>query len=135
MHLWDKLTGSQTEEEGSQSTAKAASAVAEALDQPLPESKKPKAGAAVHFAFGGTMGALYGATAAVAPKVSSVVGVPFGASVYLGAHVAAVPALDLSKPIMQKPVKAEVGEFLGHLVYGVVVEMTRRGVLAAARAI
>ena len=62
-------------------------------------------------------------------------GAPFGAALYLGAHAAAVPALGLSKPVTRKPLKDEAGEFLGHLVYGVVTDMTRRGIIAAAKAI
>jgi putative membrane protein len=136
LHLWDKLTGSHVEEEGTRSTTEAASAVSEkVLDHPLTEEEKPKAAAAVHFGFGTSVAALYGAAAAMEPRFADAYGVPFGASVYLGAHATAVPALGLSKPVTQKPVKAEAGEFLGHLIYGVVTELTRRGVIAAVRAI
>jgi len=135
-HYWGKLTNSNLEQEGMQSTVKAASAVSEnVLDHKLTEQEKPQAATAVHFGFGGLMGALYGITAAKAPVISTGAGVPFGAAVYVGAHATAVPALGLSQPVTKKPTLDEAGEFLGHLIYGIVTEMTRRGLVAAVKAI
>ena len=134
-HLWVKATKSNLEQKGMDSTVKAAAAVSEnVLDHQLTEEEKPKAGAAVHFGFGSTMGALYGVSAALSPKVGCAVGVPFGSAVYLAAHATAVPALGLSQPVTRQPIMDEVGEILGHVVYGVVTDLTRRGVLAAAKA-
>jgi putative membrane protein len=135
-HIWAKATHSNLEEEGMRSTVKAASAVSEGvLDHPLTEEEKPKAAAAVHFGFGTTMGGLYGLGAALKPQVSGGLGMPFGAGVYLAAHAAAVPALGLSKPVTQNRRSDEAGEILGHLVYGIVTDLTRRGVVAAVNAI
>jgi putative membrane protein len=135
-HLWAKATKSSLQKKGADSTEKAASAVSESiLHHPLTEAEKPKAAAAVHFGFGSAMGALYGMGAALAPKLSGGVGMPFGAGVYLAAHAAAVPALGLSKPVTQQPLMDEVGEILGHVVYGVVTDLTRRCVVATVRAI
>ena len=82
-------------EKGQESTVNAAKAISEnVLKHPLSEDEKPKAASAVHYAFGGTMGALYGAAAAMEPKVASVFGVPFGTSVFRRLTCAiAVPAL------------------------------------------
>ena len=136
LHIWSKLTESKLEEEGMQSTVKAASAVSESvLDHPLTEEEKPKAGTAVHFGFGGLAGALYGAAAAKSTAVSTAVGIPFGAAVYVGAHAAAVPALGLGKPVTEKSAMDEAGELFGHLVYGVVTDLTRRAVIAGVKAI
>jgi putative membrane protein len=135
-HFWAKATKSNLEEKGMESTVKAASAVSEgALNHPLTEEEKPKAAAAVHFGFGSTMGALYGLSTALKPVVSTTVGMPFGALVYLAAHATAVPALGLSRPVTEQRFSDEVGELLGHIVYGVVTDLTRRGVVAAVRAI
>jgi putative membrane protein len=133
--LWAKMTGSGLEEKVMDSTVKAASAVSEGvMEHPLAEHEKPKAGAAVHFGFGGSMGALYGMSAAMSPKVRTAAGMPFGAGLYVAAHGAALPALGLSNPVTQQPLVDEVGVFVGHLVYGVVTDVTRRGVIAAVRA-
>ncbi|HJZ96510.1 MAG TPA: DUF1440 domain-containing protein, partial [Candidatus Solibacter sp.] len=76
----------------------------------------------------------YGAGAAGNRKVSIGLGVPFGAVVYAGAHAGAVPALGLSESPTKSRARDEVGEFLGHLVYGVVTDLTRRAVIRVARA-
>jgi putative membrane protein len=134
--LWGKATKSDINARGTDSTVKAASAISRSvLRRPLARGVKPKAASAVHYGFGGMMGALFGAASAMQPKLAGVAGVPFGASLYLGAHSAAVPALGLSKPITQQRFKDEAGELLGHLVYGLVTDLTRRGVIAVARAV
>uniref|UniRef100_Q027J2 DUF1440 domain-containing protein n=1 Tax=Solibacter usitatus (strain Ellin6076) TaxID=234267 RepID=Q027J2_SOLUE len=135
-HAWAKATKSKLEEEGTDSTVKAASAVSEGvLNHQLTPDEKPTAAAAVHYGFGSTMGALYGAGAALKPEVGGAAGLPFGAGVYLAAHAAAVPALGWSRPITQNRFSDEIGELLGHVVYGLVTDLTRRGVIAAYRAI
>jgi len=133
---WAGMTRSNMVEKGQESTVNAAQAVSEnLLHHQLTEKEKPKAGSAVHYAFGGTMGALYGATAAYEPKVAAGYGVPFGTSVFAGASAIAVPALGLGEPITKSPVTDAAGEMLGHVVYGLVTDLTRRGVLAAVKAI
>jgi uncharacterized membrane protein YagU involved in acid resistance len=134
-HLWAKKTRSQMEEKGAQATGRTADYLARTVaGHGLDEPSKRKAASAVHFAFGSLVGAAYGAAAANNRKVSTAAGLPFGAAVYAGAHAAAVPALHLSDPPTQAPLKDEIGEFLGHLVYGVVTDLTRRAVIRAARA-
>jgi uncharacterized membrane protein YagU involved in acid resistance len=134
LHLWAKVTKSNLEQKGAESTVKAANYVSrKVFDHELEEEQKPKAGSAVHFAFGSLVGAAYGAAASANSKVSTTIGLPFGASVYAGAHAAAVPALGLSDPPSRARMKDEVGEVLGHLVYGVVTDLTRRAVIRVAR--
>jgi uncharacterized membrane protein YagU involved in acid resistance len=123
------------EQRGMEATVKAADAVARKVaGHELDEQTKPKAATAVHFAFGSLMGAAYGAAAAANRKVGIAAGLPFGAAVYAGAHATAVPALRLSEPPTRVPAKDEIGELLGHLVYGFVTDITRRGLIKAARA-
>jgi putative membrane protein len=95
-------------------------------DHPLPEAKKPLAGNLVHYAFGASVGALYGGMAAVVPRVTTAVGLPFGVAVWLGAHVITVPALGLAEPPSRQPPSKEGVELVMHLVYGVVTELIRR---------
>jgi putative membrane protein len=92
----------------------------------LPENKKPLAGNVVHYAFGASVGALYGGVAAVVPRVTTAVGLSFGVAVWLGAHVILVPALGLAEPPTRRPLSKEGLEFLLHLVYGAVTEIVRR---------
>ena len=92
----------------------------------LAEHQKPRAGAAVHYAFGAVVGAVYGAVAEIAPIVTTAFGVPFGIGVWFGAHVVVVPAMGLSDPPTRQPVGKEAEEFGLHAVYGAVTEIVRR---------
>ena len=96
------------------------------LHRPVPEDKKPLGGNLVHYAFGASVGALYGGIATVVPRVTTAVGLPFGIAVWLGAHVIAVPALGLAEPPTRRPPSKEGVEFVLHLVYGAVTELVRR---------
>jgi hypothetical protein len=135
LHLWAKKMRSAVELNGTKATERAADRLARkiaghGLDQPT----KLKAASAIHFAFGSLMGAAYGAATAANRKVGTAAGLPFGATVYAGAHATAAPALRLSEPPSKSRLRDEAGEFLGHLIYGVVTDTTRRAVIKAARA-
>jgi putative membrane protein len=92
----------------------------------IPEGNKPLAGNLVHYAFGASVGALYGGMAAVVPRITTAVGLPFGVAVWLGAHVIMVPTLGLAEPPSRQPASKESVELVMHLVYGVVTELIRR---------
>jgi putative membrane protein len=108
------------------STIRVASAVTRRVGYHLAEDQKPQAGTIVHYAFGASVGAVYGAVAEIVPRVASAVGLPFGVAVWLGAHVVAVPALGLAEPPTRRPFRQEAEEFGLHLVYGVTTELARR---------
>lgn len=107
-------------------TIKVASAISHGVGYELPRSQEPRAGSIVHYAFGGTVGALYGAAAGFVPKVAAGLGLPFGVAVWLGAHVIAVPALSLAPPPTRRPLRQEAEELGLHLVYGATTELVRR---------
>jgi putative membrane protein len=113
-------------------TYKAADAVSRAVTgQNVPRSYKPTAGAAVHYAFGGAVGAMYGAAAANTPDVAAWRGLPFGATVWLIADEAGVPLAGLSKPPAEYPFATHLSAFATHLVYGVTTDAVRRAVVRA----
>jgi uncharacterized membrane protein YagU involved in acid resistance len=115
----------QREEEDA--TVKVADGIARwLLQRPLPEDRKPLAGTLVHYAFGAGLGAFYGAVAAVVPRITVAVGLPFGLAVWLGAHVITVPALGLAPPPIRRPRSNEGVELLLHLAYGAVTESVLR---------
>jgi uncharacterized membrane protein YagU involved in acid resistance len=115
------------EQQDEDATVKVADAIARRLlHRPLPDAKKPLAGNLVHYTFGAGVGALYGGVAAVIPRVTTAVGLPFGVAVWLGAHVITVPALGLAEPPTRRPLSKEALEFVLHLVYGAVTELVRR---------
>ena len=109
------------------STVKTASAISQVIfHHRLTVAQKKMAGPAVHYAFGTTIGALYGVLAGFQKPGRLGWGLPFGAAIWLVAHVITVPALCLSKPITRLPPGTETIEFCSHLVYGVVVDDVRR---------
>ncbi len=95
------------------------------LERELTTPEKEMAGPFVHYAFGAAMAAAYSVAAEFAPSVTLAKGIPFGAAVWLGAHVMAVPALGLAPPITRSTASPEAAEFLAHLSYGVVTELIR----------
>ncbi len=109
------------------STVKAASAISQHMfHHELTTQQKKTAGPAVHYAFGISVGAMYGTLVEFAEPARAGWGLPFGTAVWLGAHVITVPALGLSKPVTQSAPLSEAAEFSAHLVYGVVGESVRR---------
>lgn len=117
-------SGSQQEED---STVKTASAISQTLlHHQLADDEKKIAGPAVHYTFGATSAAVYGAAVELIPTLSAGAGLPFGTAVWLGAHVIMVPALGLSKPVTESTLPKEATELGAHFVYGAVTELVRR---------
>jgi uncharacterized membrane protein YagU involved in acid resistance len=88
----DVESSSQTNEEDS--TVKAASTVSEAVFQhELTPDQKKVAGPLVHYAFGTSVAAAYGAAVEMLPALRAGWGTVFGTALWLGAHVVAVPLL------------------------------------------
>ena len=75
------------------------------------------------------MGALYGLLAENFSPVTAGAGALFGMTVYLGAHALAVPALGLAPSPASNDAAPESVELASHVVYGVVSDSVRRGLL------
>lgn len=109
------------------STVKAATVISQCIFQrELTEQQKKIAAPAVHYAFGTSVGAIYGTLVESGQVARGGWGLRFGAVVWLGAHAIAVPALRLSQPITKSEPGSEAAEFGAHLVYGVTAESVRR---------
>ncbi len=119
--------GPSSGQNGEDSTVKAASAVSRGiLHKELTAQQEKTAGPMVHYVFGMGMGSIYGMLVERAEPVRAGWGLPFGAAVWLGAHVITVPALGLSEPVTRSTAPQEASEFAAHLVYGAAVEGVRR---------
>lgn len=119
--------------ESEPATYKAADAVAEAVaSRDVPREYKPAAGALVHYAFGGAVGAIYGAAAARTPDVTTWAGLPFGATVWLIADEIGVPLAGLAKKPTEYPLSDHATAFATHLVFGLTTEIARRVLIRAA---
>jgi hypothetical protein len=98
------------------------------FDHELTESEKETAGTAVHYAFGSSTGAFYGAAAELLPMLTAGAGVPFGAAVWLAADEGLVPLLGLSKSPTEYPLSTHAYALASHFVYGLTTEVVRRAV-------
>ena len=78
----------------------------------------------IHFAFGATVGALYGLYAHRNPKHRT--GMALGTALWLTADEIAMPVMGLSSSTLHRPVEMHLQSFAAHLVYGVTTEQVRR---------
>jgi putative membrane protein len=119
----------QSQADDEDATMKTAGKISESVfDRRLSREEKKKLGPVVHYAFGTSVGALYGAAAEIVPQTTFAAGLPYGAAVFVGADEIAVPALGLSKQPKEYPASAHLYGLASHLVYGLSLEMARRGV-------
>lgn len=68
----------------------------------MTEQQKKVAAPAVHYGFGTSVGAIYGMLLESRQVKLAGWGLPFGALVWLAAHVIVVPALDLSEQVTSR---------------------------------
>jgi uncharacterized membrane protein YagU involved in acid resistance len=122
----------QGDEKPDDATMKTADAVVSTVTggRHLSHEEKEEGGPVVHYAFGALMGAAYGAAAEALPETTFGFGTAFGAALFTGADLVAVPALNLSGSLSDAPVSTLATPFAAHLVYGVATEAVRRLVRA-----
>lgn len=122
----------QNQERPDDATMKTADAVVSTLTggRHLSQGEKEKAGPIVHYSFGAMMGGIYGAVAEGMPHATAGLGMAFGAALFTGADLVAVPALHLSGSSDDAPVSSLATPFAAHLVYGLTTEAVRRLVRA-----
>ena len=119
-------------EDADDATMKAADKVSRnLLHRPLTQEQKKKASPFVSYAFGGTMGALYGVAAELLPAVTRGFGTGFGAAVWAAADEIAVPAFGLAEGPTKAPISSHLLGLASHLVYGSAAEGVRRLALLA----
>lgn len=118
----------ESEEPKEDATMKTADAIASAVTggQHLSWEERQKSGPIVHYAFGGLMGALYGAFAELWPGIRAGFGATYGSLLFTGADLIAVPALKLGPSPTDQPATAQASPLAAHLVYGITTECVRR---------
>ena len=126
--------GGEGSESSEPATVKAAEKLSRAaLQRDLTETEKKVAGPAVHYGYGTLWGGIYGGVAEALPFTTAVFGLPFGAALWLLGDELAVPALGLSRSPTEYPATTHLQALGSHLVYGLVVDLVRRGLLATER--
>ena len=83
------------------------------------------AGRLVHYAFGSSMGALYGGLVSAGNIRPFGTGVGFGAGLWAIADETLVPLAGLSEPSTRYPLKTHLYALSSHLVYGLSLDLAR----------
>jgi len=114
--------------DGEDATMKAADLLAATATggQHLTHEQRAAAGPAIHYAFGGLMGGLYGALAEFTTATTAGFGTTFGSALFAAADLFAVPALHLGPSPTEQPTSAMATPLAAHLVYGATTELIRR---------
>ena len=114
--------------DGEDATMKAADALTAATQggQHLSHEQRETGGPVVHYTYAALVGGVYGGLAEYLPAIRSGFGTGYGALLFTGGDLLAVPALGLSKPLAQYPASSFAGPFTSHLVYGATTELVRR---------
>jgi putative membrane protein len=117
----------QERSEGQNSNEIAAQAVAtRVIGRRLNREELAVGAALLHFTFGATVGALYGAYAGRQTRVTS--GIGFGLAVWLLADEIAMPLLGLSDSTLRRPLEKRLQSIAAHIVFGMATELTRSAV-------
>lgn len=101
------------------------------FDHELTEREKEIGGTALHYAYGISMGAVYGAAAEFSDEVTVGAGLPYGFLIWIGADEGIVPLLGLSKSPAEYPMSVHACSLASHLVYGLTAELVRNSVRKA----
>ena len=112
--------------------AELAQDVTDAFDVTLSRDQTLTAQGGIHWAFGTSAGVAYGVLAEVSGAEVGL-GVPAAAALFAGTHGSTLPALGLQASPARMPTAWWVWELGSHLVYGVTVDLVRRGVRRALR--
>jgi hypothetical protein len=115
------------------STMKAAGKISKEIGHPLSRKERKKAGPWVHYAFGTSIGAVFGLAMEMEPDSVRAIdpvlaGAAYGTAVLFAAHEVAVPALKLSSNPLKEPILDQIAEFVSHLIYGVGTALTYDGI-------
>ena len=129
----DQGSGQQQKRATENPTTRVADTISESVaGHDVPKQKKKAAGAAVHYAFGASMGALYGLLSEIAPVTRAGFGLAYASALWLAADEILVPALKLSKSPDEYPLSKHLEGLGAHLVYGATTEGLRRALQWAA---
>ncbi len=92
----------------------------------LAPASKAIATEAIHWGFGITAGAAYGALVEFYPEASSREGVNFGMTLMALTHESALPAMGLSAAPAAQTGREKTSEIATHVVFGLVTETVRK---------
>ena len=88
--------------------------------------QKEVASDTLHWAFGATAGAAYGALAEYYPAASSRDGINFGMTLMALTQETTLPAMGLAPAPADQTTRQKTSEIASHIIFGLVAETTRR---------
>jgi len=107
-------------------TLKAADKASTALaGAPVPAPAQKAASSGVHYLTGAVLGGLYGAAAAFFPGVTAGAGLVYGGAAWAVMDEAVVPTFGLGPKPTETAPKEHLYGLASHLVFGLVLELTR----------
>ena len=95
---------------------------------PLDTATKLRVQNVIHYSFGAIFGSMYSAAAETFPSATAGAGTVAGVGLYLASHGSTLPLLRIQAPPWRLPRAAFAWELTSHLVFGAVLEVSRRGV-------
>ena|SRR5687768_4631299 len=101
------------------------------LSRRATQPERERLGTTVHYAFGATAGALYGALADRYPMVTLGQGTLYGLAVLLIADELALPAMNLAPKPIETPARLHAYAVGAHLAYGLGLELTRKALASS----
>jgi putative membrane protein len=93
---------------------------------PLPPGQRQAAMQSIHWGFGATAGAIYGALVEVEPSLGAWRGAAFGLALNKITHESILPRMGLSTPKNQQPAQERISEWVTHAVYGIFTDSVLR---------
>lgn len=101
--------------------------VAAAAGQPDPtDDTVEKASNVIHYGFGIGFGVAYALAVRSVPALGVGMGAPAGLVLYGATHASTLPAMGVQAPLPKLPRSAYVFEGGSHVLYGLVLDLTRR---------
>jgi hypothetical protein len=110
---------------GAVATTAIADRVAEAQGRPLSPKERTRGGQILHYSYGATMGALYGAGVEYFPSLRSQHGVLYGLLLWIAGVQVALPIAGLTAAPARYSSGEHVFSVASHAVFGLVAETTR----------
>ena len=92
----------------------------------LTHEERAEEGEAVHYVFGALMGMGYGVVTEYVPVVGVGMGGAFGTALWAGTDLTSIPAVGFAAAPWEEPASAHASHWAAHMVYGIVMEGTRR---------
>lgn len=124
--IWEEVAPSRPEHVDPPSVELADRVKEEASGESLTKEEKPVVAQSLNWVFGTGIGALYGGVVEVYPNMPTGKGTALGMAMYGATHGSILPMLNAEPWPISKPMKFLSGEFSGHVLYGLAVEVTRR---------